>query len=71
MTLLFCSVEGRLDSHGQDDLWAQALRLREPGVIRAYLAHMALRLASWSIVHDDAVAARWIAHGKTWLDRAS
>jgi len=32
---------------------------------------MALRLASWSIVHDDAVAARWIAHGTTWLDRAS
>jgi Ser/Thr protein kinase RdoA (MazF antagonist) len=72
VTLLFCSVEGRLDSHGQDELWAQTLRLREPGVVRAYLAHMALRLASWSIVHDDdAVAARWIAHGRTWLDRAS
>ena len=72
VTLLFCSVEGRLDSRSQDGLWAQALRLRERGVVRAYLAHMALRLASWSIVHDDdAVAARWIAHGTRWLDQAA
>lgn len=71
VTLLFCSEEGRLDAHTQDELWALTLRLREPGVVRAYVAHMALRLASWSIVHDDdAVAARWIAHGSRWLDRA-
>ena len=72
VTLLFCSEEGGLDARRQDKLWAQVLSLRETEVIQAYVAHMALRLASWSIVHHDAAdAARWIAQGERWLDRAS
>ena len=71
VTLLHCSEEGALERREQERLWEHILGLRETAVVRAYVAHMALRLASWSIVHhDDATAGRWIAHGRWWLDRA-
>jgi Ser/Thr protein kinase RdoA (MazF antagonist) len=71
VTLLFCSEEGGLERAAQERLWRDIRGMREPAVLRAYLAHMALRLASWSIVHHDpATAERWIAHGDRWLDRS-
>ena len=60
-----------LDGHGQQ-MWERIEPLVEPRVLRAYVAHMALRLASWSVVHHDhATAERWIAHGDRWLDRSA
>lgn len=71
VTLLFCSEEGGLDLDAQDGLWEHLCGLREPAVLRAYVAHMALRLASWSIEHHDAATAdRWVDHGERWLGRA-
>ena len=71
VTLLFCSREARLGAEAEERLWRQLRALRALPVLRAYLAHMALRLASWSIVHhDDATAGRWIAHAGGWLDRS-
>jgi len=71
VTLLFCSEEGGLDGGAQDELWGHIRGLRDAAVLRAYVAHMALRLASWSILqHDRGTADRWIAHGERWLDRA-
>ena len=72
VTLLFCSEEGGLEEAAQGRLWEHVLGMRGRPVIRAYMAHMALRLASWSVVHhDDATAERWIAHGGRWLDRSA
>jgi Ser/Thr protein kinase RdoA (MazF antagonist) len=71
VTLLFCSVEGELERRAQVELWELVCGLRDAAALRAYVAHMALRLASWSIVHHDAATAdRWITHGGRWLDRA-
>jgi len=71
VTLLYCSAEGGLADDHQLRLW-QLLRDRRDAVtLRAYLAHMSLRLSSWSAVHhDDATTARWLAHSQMWLDRA-
>jgi Phosphotransferase enzyme family len=72
VTLLFCSEEGGLEEAAQERLWEQVLGMRPRAAIRAYMAHMALRLASWSIVHHDhATAERWIAHGRRWLDSSA
>ena len=44
---------------------------RDAATLRAYLAHMSLRLSSWSAVHhDEATTARWLAHSQMWLNRA-
>jgi Ser/Thr protein kinase RdoA (MazF antagonist) len=70
VTLLFCSAEGGLPEPEQEQLWRALCGVRDAPALRAYLAHMALRMASWSVVHHgDAEAARWIRRGGRWLDR--
>jgi aminoglycoside phosphotransferase (APT) family kinase protein len=71
VTLLYCSAEGGLGEDDQLRLWRLLRDRREAATLRAYLAHMALRLSSWSAVHhDDATTERWLAHSQMWLDRA-
>ncbi len=71
VTLLYCSAEGRLGGDEQLDLWQLLRDRRDATTLRAYLAHMSLRLSSWSAVHHhDATTARWLAHSQMWLDRA-
>jgi hypothetical protein len=70
VTLLFCSDEGRLDEDAQEWLWSLLQERRRQPVLRAYMAHMSLRLTSWWAVHqgrDD--TDRWIGHAQRWLDR--
>jgi Phosphotransferase enzyme family len=70
VTLLYCSAEGRLGGDHQLQLWQLLRDRRDAGTLRAYLAHMSLRLSSWSAVHhDDATTARWLGHSQMWLDR--
>jgi Phosphotransferase enzyme family len=70
VTLLYCSAEGGLGDDQQLQLWQLLRDRREPEVLRAYLAHMSLRLSSWSAVHhDDATTERWMGHSQLWLDR--
>jgi Ser/Thr protein kinase RdoA (MazF antagonist) len=70
VTLLFCSSEGGLDQATQERMWSLLEAERRPAVLSAYLAHMALRLTSWSIVHhDDATTARWLDRSESTLDR--
>ena len=38
----------------QARLWAQISQARSAHVLRAYVAHMALRMSSWSAVHHEA-----------------
>jgi hypothetical protein len=71
VTLLFCSPEGDLDQASQERLWSLLEDERQPAVLRAYLAHMALRLTSWSVVHhDDATTTRWLERSWSTLERA-
>jgi hypothetical protein len=50
--------------------WAAAERSCPPQLLRAYVAHMALRQVDWSIRHRaDADVARWLAIGRAALDR--
>ena len=71
VTLLYCSAEGALGDDHQLRLWQLLRDRRDAATLRAYLAHMSLRLSSWSAVHhDDATTARWVAHSQMWLDRA-
>jgi hypothetical protein len=70
ITLLYCSAEGGLGDDDQLRLWQLLRDRRDAAALRAYLAHMSLRLSSWSAVHhDDATTARWLAHSQMWLDR--
>jgi len=70
VTLLYCSAEGGLGDDEQLRLWRLLRDRRDAATLRAYLAHMSLRLSSWSAVHhDDATTARWLAHSQMWLDR--
>jgi hypothetical protein len=72
VTLLFCSPEGDLDQASQERLWSLLEVERQPAVLRAYLAHMALRLTSWSVVHhDDATTTRWLERSWSTLDRVT
>jgi hypothetical protein len=72
VTLLFCSPEGGLERATQERLWSLLEAERRPAVLRAYLAHMALRLTSWSVVHhDDATTARWLERSWSALDRVT
>ena len=71
VTLLYCSAEGGLGDDEQLKLWQLLRDRREAATLRAYLAHMSLRLSSWSAVyHDDATTERWLGHSQMWLDRA-
>jgi hypothetical protein len=71
VTQLYCSGEGGLGADEQLRLWQLLRDRRDAATLRAYLAHMSLRLSSWSAVHhDDATTARWLAHSQMWLDRA-
>jgi hypothetical protein len=70
ITLLYCSAEGGLGDDEQLRLWRLLRDRRDTATLGAYLAHMSLRLTSWSAVHDDdATTARWLAHSQMWLDR--
>lgn len=70
VTLLFCSDEGRLDEDAQAWLWSLLQERRRPDALRAYMAHMCLRLTSWWAVHHDRDDTdRWIANAERWLDR--
>jgi hypothetical protein len=72
VTLLFCGPEGDLDQASQERLWSLLEGERQPAVLRAYLAHMALRLTSWSVVHhDDATTTRWLERSWSTLDRVT
>jgi aminoglycoside phosphotransferase (APT) family kinase protein len=72
VTLLFCSPEGGLEQATQERLWSLLEAERRPAVLRAYLAHMALRLTSWSVVHhDDATTTRWLERSWSALDRVT
>jgi hypothetical protein len=71
VTLLYCSAEGGLGDDDQLQLWRLLRDRRDPEVLRAYLAHMSLRLSSWSAVHhDQATTERWVGHSQMWLDSA-
>ena len=71
VTLLYCSAEGSLGDDHQLQLWRLLRDRRDAATLRAYLAHMSLRLSSWSAVHhDDATTERWLGHSQLWLDRA-
>ncbi|MDX6523830.1 MAG: hypothetical protein QOI17_1343 [Gaiellales bacterium] len=70
VTLLFCSGEGQLDEDAQEWLWSLLQERRRPEPLRAYMAHMSLRLTSWWAVHHPRDATdRWIGHAQRWLDR--
>jgi Ser/Thr protein kinase RdoA (MazF antagonist) len=70
VTLLICSDEGRLDEDAQEWLWSLLQERRRPEPLRAYMAHMSLRLTSWWAVHHPRDAPdRWIGHAQRWLDR--
>jgi Ser/Thr protein kinase RdoA (MazF antagonist) len=72
VTLLYCSAEGGLGDDHQLRLWQLLRDRRDAATLRAYLAHMSLRLSSWSAVHhDDGTTSRWLAHSQMWLDRAA
>jgi Ser/Thr protein kinase RdoA (MazF antagonist) len=72
VTLLYCSAEGGLGDDHQLRPWQLLRDRRDAATLRAYLAHMSLRLSSWSAVHhDDATTSRWLAHSQMWLDRAA
>ena len=71
VTLLYCSAKGGLGEDHQRELWQLLRDRRDAATLRAYLAHMSLRLSSWSAVHhDDATTADWLGHSQMWLDRA-
>jgi hypothetical protein len=71
VTLLYCSAEGGLGDDDQLQLWQLLRDRRDAATLCAYLAHMSLRLSSWSAVHhDDGTTDRWIVHSQMWLDRA-
>jgi hypothetical protein len=70
VTLLFCSAEGGLAEADQRWLWSLLGEMREPAVLRAYMAHMGLRVSSWWAAHHDRRDTdRWITHAGRWLDR--
>jgi Ser/Thr protein kinase RdoA (MazF antagonist) len=70
ITLLVCSQEGRLHADAQEWLWSLLQQRRRPQALRAYMAHMSLRLTSWwALHHDRHDTDRWIAHTRRWLDR--
>lgn len=70
VTLLFQSKEARLDHAGQCSLWSHLLAHRSPLVLRAYVAHLALRMVSWSILHHpNETTDRWLARSIECLDR--
>ena len=72
VTLLYCSAEGGLGDDHQLQLWQLLRDRRDAATLRAYLAHMSLRLSSWSAMyHDDATTERWMGHSRMWLDRAT
>jgi aminoglycoside phosphotransferase (APT) family kinase protein len=69
VTLHFCSAEGGLGDAAQRRLWESIAARRPAPVLRAYVAHMALRLSSWSAVHHDrATTERWLARSEVALD---
>jgi phosphotransferase family enzyme len=71
VTLHFCSAEGGLDRAAQRRLWQQIAERRPAPAVLVYVAHMALRLSSWSAVHHDrATTERWIARSEAALDQA-
>jgi aminoglycoside phosphotransferase (APT) family kinase protein len=70
VTLHFSSAEGGLPRADQDRLWAHLTSVRGPDVLRPYVAHMALRMSSWSAVHHEAtITERWIERSNEVLDR--
>jgi Phosphotransferase enzyme family len=70
VTLFYQSQEARLDQAGQYSLWDHLIAHRPRPVLRAYLAHMALRMVSWSILHHpDETTDRWLARSIECLDR--
>jgi Ser/Thr protein kinase RdoA (MazF antagonist) len=72
VTLLVCSDEGGLDPGAQEWLWSLLQQRCRPQALRAYMAHMSLRLTSWWAVHHDRDHTdRWIAHTGRWLDRCA
>jgi hypothetical protein len=69
VTLHFCSAEGELDEAAQRRLWDLITSRSEAVALRAYVAHMALRLSSWSAVHHDrSTTERWLARSAWALD---
>jgi Ser/Thr protein kinase RdoA (MazF antagonist) len=57
-----------LDGHGQD-VWHQIEPLVEPRVLRAYVAHMALRFTDWAIRHHPEDVHRQLDRAERVFDR--
>lgn len=57
-----------LDGHGQQ-IWDRVEPLVEPHVLRAYVAHMALRRTDWAIRHHPEDVPRQLDRAERLLDR--
>ena len=57
-----------LDGHGQQ-IWDRIEPLVEPRVLRAYVAHMALRFTDWAIRHHPEDVPRQLDRAERVLDR--
>ena len=57
-----------LDGHGQQ-IWDRVEPLVEPPVLRAYVAHMALRFTDWAIRHHPEDVPRQLDRAERVLDR--
>ena len=57
-----------LDGHGQQ-IWDRVEPLVEPRVLRAYVAHMALRRTDWAMRHRPEDVARQLDRAERLLDR--
>ena len=56
-----------LDGHGQQ-IWDRVEALVEPRVLRAYVAHMALRRTDWAIRHRPEDVPRQLDRAERVLD---
>ena len=57
-----------LDGHGQQ-IWDRVEPLVEPHMLRAYVAHMALRRTDWAIRHHPEDVPRQLDRAERLLDR--
>ncbi len=57
-----------LDGHGQQ-IWDRVEPLVEPHMLRAYVAHMALRRTDWAIRHHPKDVPRQLDRAERLLDR--
>jgi aminoglycoside phosphotransferase len=65
VTFAFCLSEARRPAASENDIWSLTTRLRDPAIITAYVAHMALRQVDWSL------RRRTPADVTRWLDRSA